>query len=134
MENKLITKEDERVALRKIKKIVENLGSDSYLATAFDGVWEIAEKNIDNDWACSARKYIDNFYKIQGKLNAALNSLSEKEKEEDYLQDLVLEKNEKIQKLEYEFNESITAMKKELDEKDQETIRLKAKLYDLMTK
>lgn len=47
------TKEQERKALEKIRKIVEELGEDSYLSIAFDGCFEDAEENIENDFACS---------------------------------------------------------------------------------
>ena len=49
----MTTKEQERKALEQIKKIVEGLGEDSYIAMAFEGCFEDAEENIDNDWACS---------------------------------------------------------------------------------
>jgi hypothetical protein len=47
------TKQQEREALDKIRKIVEQLGPDSYLATTFEGCFDLAAENIDNDWACS---------------------------------------------------------------------------------
>ncbi len=50
------TKEQERKALEQIKKIVDCLGKDSYIATAFEGCFEIAEENIENDFACSMRQ------------------------------------------------------------------------------
>ena len=53
------TKEQERKALAQIKKIVDSLGKDSYIATAFDGCFEIAEKNIENDWACSMKQRVE---------------------------------------------------------------------------
>ena len=49
----IATKEQERKALAKIRKIVEELGEDSYVATAFEGCFEKAEENIENDWAGS---------------------------------------------------------------------------------
>lgn len=36
----MVTKEQERKALEQIKKIVDSLGADSYIATAFDGCFE----------------------------------------------------------------------------------------------
>ena len=45
------TKEQERETLEKIKAMVAELGPDSYLKTAFTGVYEIAEMNIDDDAA-----------------------------------------------------------------------------------
>lgn len=47
----MVTKEQERKALEQIKKIVDSLGADSYIATAFDGCFEDARENIENDFA-----------------------------------------------------------------------------------
>lgn len=52
----LSTKEQERKALAQIKKIVDSLGKDSYIGTAFEGCFEIAEENIENDFACSMKQ------------------------------------------------------------------------------
>lgn len=49
------TKEQERKALEKIKRIVSELGDDSYVATAFEGCIELAEENITNDFALSMK-------------------------------------------------------------------------------
>jgi len=45
------TKEQERDALKQIKAIVADLGPHSYIATAFRGVFDIAEENSDNDFS-----------------------------------------------------------------------------------
>lgn len=50
------TKEQERKALEKIRKIVADLGENSYIGTAFEGCFEIAEENIENDFACSMKQ------------------------------------------------------------------------------
>lgn len=47
------TKAQERETLEKIKTMVAELGPQSYLKTAFEGVFEVAEMNIDEDAACS---------------------------------------------------------------------------------
>ena len=47
------TKQQERDTLAKIKKMVAQLGPDSYLAAAFEGCFELATENIENDWTCS---------------------------------------------------------------------------------
>lgn len=54
-----VTKAQEREALERIKKIVADLGADSYIGTAFEGCFEIAEINIDNDWALSMKQRVD---------------------------------------------------------------------------
>ena len=52
----MTTKEQERKALAKIKKIVEGLGIDSYIGMAFEGCFEVAAENIENDWGCSMKQ------------------------------------------------------------------------------
>lgn len=52
-DNAPASKKHERDALETIKKIVEGLGPDSYLATAFAGCFQDAEENIENDFAMS---------------------------------------------------------------------------------
>ena len=64
----MTTKEQERKALEQIKKIVENLGYDSYVAAAFEGCFEIAETNIENDWACSMKQRAESAEKKVEKL------------------------------------------------------------------
>lgn len=49
----MTTKEQEKQALLKIRKIVDGLGEDSYIGTAMEGVWEVAEQNIELDAAFS---------------------------------------------------------------------------------
>ena len=55
----MATKAEERKALEQIKKIVEGLGDDSYIGTAFEGCFEIAVQNIENDWACSMKEKVE---------------------------------------------------------------------------
>ena len=49
----IATKAQERKALQDIKAIVESLGENSYIATAFTGAFELAEQNIENDSGCT---------------------------------------------------------------------------------
>lgn len=51
----MTTKDQERKALEQIRKIVEGLGEDSYIGTAFAGVLEDAETNIEWDAAFSMK-------------------------------------------------------------------------------
>lgn len=53
--NEMTTKAQERKALEQIRKIVADLGDDSYVATAFEGCFDIAEQNIELDMACSMK-------------------------------------------------------------------------------
>ena len=45
----MMTKEQERTALEKIRDILTGLDNNSYVATAFDGCIEDAERNIKED-------------------------------------------------------------------------------------
>lgn len=47
------TKRNERDTLEIIRQMVADLGPDSYLATAFEGCFEDAESNIENDFGDS---------------------------------------------------------------------------------
>lgn len=61
------TKEQERETMEKIKAMVAELGPQSYLKTAFEGVFEIAEMNIDEDAA----------YSFPGRINLLEEQLKE---------------------------------------------------------
>ena len=50
------TKAQEREALEKIKAMIKELGPQSYLKTAFEGVFEDAEENIEFDTAFSMKR------------------------------------------------------------------------------
>ena len=50
------TKEQERAALAQIREIIAGLGEDSYVGKAFEGCFEIAESNIDNDFMDSMQR------------------------------------------------------------------------------
>ena len=53
------TKQQERDALVAIRKIVEELGSESYIATAFEGCFQDAEENIENDFGFSMKQRLE---------------------------------------------------------------------------
>lgn len=88
------TKEQELKTLEKIRKIVEDLGEESYIGTAFEGCFEIAEENIENDFACSMknrweteRKDAEHFRRLAGKLT---DELEKAKKENERLRKKVL--------------------------------------------
>ena len=78
----MTTKEQERKALEQIRKIVEGLGENSYIGTAFEGGFEIAEANIVNDFACSMKQRAES---AEQKLEAAGIIRSNLEKEVEAL-------------------------------------------------
>lgn len=77
----MATKEQERKALEQIRKIVEGLGEDSYIGTAFEGCFEIAASNIENDWACSMKQRVDS---LAEELDRSNNKAAELKKQLDW--------------------------------------------------
>lgn len=107
------TKQQEREALDKIRKLVEQLGPDSYLATTFEGCFDLAAENINNDWACS----------MADRANRAEKRAAELE---DKLAESVKD---------YEAAHAAAhavAEEKDAEAAEAEVITLKAKLYDLL--
>lgn len=67
----MTTKEQERKALEQIRAIVKDLGDDSYIATAFEGCFEIAAENIENDAACSMKQRYEEAHEKAVKLESS---------------------------------------------------------------
>lgn len=87
------TKEQERKALEKIRKIVEELGEDSYIGTAFEGCFEVAEENIENDFACSMKQRAESAEKAMHMAHGKVTELKARLKE---AQDTISRLNEEI--------------------------------------
>lgn len=79
------TKEQERKAVEKIRKIISELGEDSYVGTALEGCLEDAESNIENDFGDSMKRrweYAEAQLKTAREEIASLkNELAESEKD-----------------------------------------------------
>lgn len=73
-ENVCATKRQERETLEAIKKMVAELGPQSYLATAFEGCFEDAESNIENDFGDSMKA---RWLHADAQLNAANSTIEE---------------------------------------------------------
>lgn len=140
------TKQQERDTLEKIRKMVEQLGPDSYLATAFEGCFDLAAENIDNDWACSMADRARNAEKRVADLE---DKLSEAVKDYEAAHAVAEEKDAEIAKLKDQLkqiqetarwngqrcDEEATAAgeaQRRAEAAEAEVIQLKAKLYDLL--
>lgn len=73
--NASATKAQERETLEKIKAMVAELGPQSYLATAFDGAFEDAETNIENDFAFSMKARVESAEEKLREMGSDYNSL-----------------------------------------------------------
>ena len=80
------TKQQELEALKKICEIVAELGLDSYIATAFEGCFEIARSNIENDFADSMKARWQDADRKLNEANGTIEEIRDKlqESEKDY--------------------------------------------------
>lgn len=150
----MTTKEQERKALEQIRKIVTGLGEDSYIGIAFEGCFEIAEENIENDFACSMKQRKEAAEFAEDQLRAKVAEKDERirqlektiqedndviERNAKYIDQLEARENElldRLHKTEEVGSENIKTLISRQSENEQmkrEIIYLKAKLYDLMT-
>lgn len=139
----MTTKQQEREALQKIREIVEALGEHSYIGTAFEGVFEIAEENIEYDFGCSLKQQVESLEeqdranketieklrKENVLLAGRLHGCMEDHKRE--VTELREELDASAEEIRLNFNSTLEAL---LKGKDNEIMKLKARLYDLMTK
>lgn len=144
------TKQQERETLEKIQKMVEQLGPDSYLATAFEGCFSLAAENIENDWACSmadrARRAEKRAEELEDKL---AESVKDYEAAHAAAHEIAAQKDAEIAGLKAQLaqmqetarwngqrcDEEATAAgeaQRRAEAAEAEVIRLKAKLYDLL--
>ena len=151
----MATKEQERKALDKIRKIVAELGEDSYIATAFEGCFDDAEENIENDFAMSMNgRWQDAEQKVEQyrvKNEELARDLRELESRVYGLEEINSNLNKQVADFQKRLSDANkgysgtleTALKyrKMLEEQEeranaleQEVITLKAKLYDLLCK
>lgn len=155
----MTTKEQERKALDQIKKIIAGLGENSYIATAMDGMIEDAEENIENDFAMSwkdraqtAEKRLQNLTEdynrqiteaskraseLSNELNLATYTMNQEADRANKGWARVKELNDQIKEGADLYTEEIrknNELISELEAKDIEIMKLKAKLYDLITK
>ncbi|MCG8400279.1 MAG: hypothetical protein MJA84_01640 [Firmicutes bacterium] len=131
----IATKEQERKVLEKVRKMIAELGENSYLSSAFDGAFALAEENIENDFGLSAREYIE-------KARSAEKTITDMK--EDVKKTMTYLKAEKeshagtikllntIQERNREHASEKEVMEEALKAARLEIITLKARLYDFM--
>ena len=77
-DNACATKAQERETLEAIRKMVAELGPQSYVATAFEGCFEDAEQNIECDFAFSQKQVADAATEKVAELEAKVKELEGK--------------------------------------------------------
>ena len=98
----MTTKEQERQAIEKIRKIVAGMGENSYLATAMEGVLETAEENIEYDAAFS----------LKGRAEVAEKEASKLKAENEELRKALKEQQERAARLESRCNEAYSELER----------------------
>lgn len=98
----MTTKEQERQAIQKIRKIVEGMGENSYLATAMEGVLETAEENIEYDAAFS----------LKGRAEVAEKEASKLKKENEELRETLKNAEEQVERLESRCSEAYSELQR----------------------
>ena len=134
------TKQQERDTLAAIMQMVEELGPNSYLATAFAGCFEDAEENIENDFAFSMKERYESSKKDADYFHEAANTFSnDLDKARDEIAAIKAEltdaQNRRIE-AEASYNSLVdrtTAAEARAEAAEDEIVTLKAKLYDYIT-
>lgn len=135
----MTTKAQERKALEQIRKIVEGLGEESYIGRAFEGCFEMAQENIDNDFWNSPKECLrnarDNADEQRKKVQELKQELQEaKEDTQEWIKkyDRLHEKaNEYANSAKENWN-NFREQEDKVEELELENMKLKAKLYDMM--
>ena len=135
----MATKDQERKALEEIRAIVAGLGEESYIGKAFEGCFEIAEGNIDNDFWNSPKECVRT---ARENADEQRKKVQELKLELQYAEDSAQEWKERFNRIHEKANEYANSAKehwnnfREQEEKvaalELETMKLKAKLYDMM--
>lgn len=135
-----MTKEQERAALAKIEKIVNEAGKDSYIGITFDGMIALCEENITNDWGCNpinkASQLTKELEEAQKDIKALVSQnddLKEQMKTISGALKAAQAKNEELKTTYSEMSDNLNEYAGIIKGKDATIIELKAKLYDLMT-
>lgn len=136
----MTTKQQERDALSRIREILETLDADGYVRTAFEGVLDIAETNIENDWACSLKEQVESARAGEAdwkeKYNRALEDLKGAngriaETEEQLVQ--AESTIEDLSRSNQRLSDEVRDGSRELENAQHRIMMLKADLYDYMT-
>lgn len=140
----MATKAEERKALAQIQKIIEGLGTESYIGKAFEGCAEIARDNIDSDFWNSMKDQRDAAIKKEheweeaaAKLKTNWNdALIRAEKAEGIIvqgtADSWYAKYHEAADMAKENWNKFREQEDKVETLQQEIIRLKARLFDMM--
>lgn len=140
-----MTKQEERSILGQMRKMAEGT---FYIAETFDGVWEIAERNIDDDSVCNPVKAREQEFERKLKEDAERGARivtieHERDTAREYAETLekrifdlehLIESHKQVEKnmseQMTELKNGIADLQEKLKDRDMEILRLKAEIYD----
>lgn len=140
----MATKQEERTALEQIRLIIESVGgSDSYIGQAFKGCLDMAASNIENDFWNSYKDALDYMKKnLESELESErkkVNDLKSQVKQYEIAEknyDVIIrtrtDRMNRYQEQVKELTVNNIALGGKVKTLEQENMRLKAKLYDMM--
>lgn len=143
----MISKEKEKATLERIMDLIEDIGGDeSYVGKAFEGCYQIAMSNIENDFFMSMQERAeyaeDEVKQKENELAEVRADRSEKEIELNYAKDTITELRDKVrEQVDYikSLSEKIADCKTEINnlivennKQQAEITKLKAECYDYM--
>lgn len=135
----MATKAQERKSLQEIEKIIDSLGTESYVGKAFEGCIEMAHDNIDNDFWSSWKDMYNNESKVAEKATARLNDKAAEfagvKQSLEYYKKKLDEIKEEYDGAMADLGEEVVKaenLEKRVSELELENMKLKAKLYDMM--
>lgn len=104
-----VTKAQERQALERIRKIVEDVGGAcSYIGMALEGCFEIAAENIENDFACSMKQRADKAQADAKYYQKSVDELSDRLKQaEKEIDSLKQQLDAELEWKDYEITENV---------------------------
>lgn len=143
-----MTKEQEREILKKIVKLIESTEEGSYIRTAFDGCAKDAEDNINDDaaysWKDRAQSARQECCRLRVDLEAAQHEAQEWKQAAEAWKDAAISANSRADekeharhKLEAEYKDKLQKAceaQSALEKAQDEIVRLKARLFDLIDK
>ena len=133
------TKEEELKAVEKIEKIIHSLGAESYVGKALEGCLDLARRNIEDDEWNSYKSISEYWYKeyeqVYDSTKDTIVEAEDYKKQTEYYKERFESTKASLEEEREELARSeshVKLLEAMLEAKNNEVIKLKAKLYDLM--
>ena len=133
------TKEEELKAVEKIEKIIHSLGAESYVGKALEGCLDVARRNIEDDawdsYKATSEYWCREWEKERSNFVDAHTDAENWKADAEYYKERFESTKASLEEEREELARSeshVKLLEAMLEAKNNEVIKLKAKLYDLM--